>query len=106
VSGVNSVGGADVSGIGLGRLGGLGDLGGLGRDPEHPRCSRAGCGSPATRTVNWRNPKIHTADRVKVWLACDDHVEYLRDFLEARAFPVLVAPIGSVVTVVPDRPTV
>jgi hypothetical protein len=43
---------------------------------------------------------------VKVWLACDDHVEYLRDFLEARAFPVLVAPIGSVVTVVPDRPTV
>ena len=75
---------------------------GLGSDPTSPQCSRAGCGLPATTTLNWRNPKIHTADRVKVWLACDDHADYLRDFLEARNFPVVVAKFGVEVTVVPD----
>jgi hypothetical protein len=65
-----------------------------GDDTERrPRCSRAGCGSPAIFSVNWRNPKIHGADRVKVWLACAEHVDYLRGFLEARDFPVSVAPI-------------
>jgi hypothetical protein len=66
------------------------------------RCSRAGCDEPASFTVNWRNPKIHSADRVKVWHACDDHVEFLRDYLSSRDFPVIVAPLGSVVDVVPD----
>jgi hypothetical protein len=62
------------------------------------QCSRAGCSAPATRAVNWRNPKIHTQDRVKVWLACDEHVDYLREFLLARDFPVVVADIGESVT--------
>jgi hypothetical protein len=65
-------------------------------------CSRVGCSAVATTTVNWRNPKIHTADRVKVWLACDEHTEYLRDYLSTRNFPVVVAPIGVSVTSVPD----
>jgi hypothetical protein len=56
----------------------------------------------STFTVNWRNPKIHTADRVKVWLACDEHVEYLREFLLARNFPVVVAPFGVDVETVPS----
>ncbi len=59
------------------------------------RCSRAGCSADATWRVNWRNPRIHTAERVKVWLACDDHVGYLRDFLAAREFPVEVAPFAD-----------
>lgn len=62
--------------------------------PE-PICSRAGCGQPATMQVIWRNPRIHTADRRKIWLACDEHVGYLRDYLAARAFPVAVAPFGA-----------
>jgi hypothetical protein len=66
-------------------------------DAAPPRCSRAGCSADATMTVNWRNPKIHTIDRVKVWLACDEHVEYLRDYLATRDFPVVVAPLGTVV---------
>jgi hypothetical protein len=78
---------------------------GFGADPVGPRCSRAGCDSAATFTVNWRNPKIHSADRVKVWLACDDHADYLRDFLGARDFPVLVAPFGVEVTFVPETGT-
>ncbi|HEX4442521.1 MAG TPA: hypothetical protein VHZ81_03025 [Galbitalea sp.] len=69
---------------------------------SEPICSRAGCDSAATSTVNWRNPKIHSADRVKVWHACDEHVGYLRDYLDARDFPVVVAPLGTEVTALPD----
>ncbi|MFF7292716.1 hypothetical protein ACFY9N_09305 [Microbacterium sp. NPDC008134] len=53
-------------------------------------CSRAGCRSAATKQVVWRNPRIHAADREKIWLACDEHVEYLHDYLAARDFPVAV----------------
>ena len=62
------------------------------------RCSRAGCSADATHTVNWRNPRIHDEDRVKVWLACDEHAPYLRDYLSARDFPVRVALLGETVT--------
>lgn len=55
---------------------------------EDLECSRAGCRATATHQVVWRNPRIHAPDREKVWLACDDHVEYLRDYLAARDFPV------------------
>ena len=67
-----------------------------------PRCSRAGCRELASHTVNWRNPRIHTPDRVKVWLACPEHEEYLRDYLATRGFPVLVAPLGTTVMSVPS----
>jgi hypothetical protein len=70
----------------------------LSSDSLEPQCSRAGCDSTATVAINWRNPKIHAQDRVKVWLACGDHTEYLREFLLARDFPVVVAPIGTEVT--------
>ena len=61
-------------------------------DAPHERftCSRAGCDRRAEWRLRWRNPKIHSADRVKVWLACDDHVGYLHDFLAARSFPIVV----------------
>jgi hypothetical protein len=67
-----------------------------------PTCSRAECNRSATWTVNWRNPRIHPLDRVKVWHACDEHVDYLRDYLAARDFPVLVAPLGTPVDLVPS----
>jgi hypothetical protein len=69
---------------------------------ETATCSRAGCRAHATITVNWRNPRIHSLDRVKVWLACDDHVEFLRDYLTTRDFPVIVAPLGTLVDAVPS----
>ncbi len=53
-------------------------------------CSRAGCRSAATSQVVWRNPRIHAADREKIWLACDAHVGFLHDYLAARDFPVSV----------------
>ena len=61
--------------------------------PERRTCSRAGCRAEATTAIEWRNPRIHAGDRFKVWLACDEHVEVLRDFLAARAFPLQVKPL-------------
>jgi hypothetical protein len=65
--------------------------------PLEPTCSRAGCTEPATWNVNWRNPRIHPETRVKVWLACDEHRLFLRDYLDTRGFPVSVTPVGVTV---------
>lgn len=62
--------------------------------PEQTRCSRAACTADAVWTVHWRNPRIHGPERVKTWLACDEHVEYLRDYLASRDFPVEVTAYG------------
>jgi len=59
--------------------------------PVAADCSRAGCRAPAVWRIEWRNPKIHSPDRRKIWVACDEHRDYLRDYLEARDFPVSVA---------------
>lgn len=60
---------------------------------DAPDCSRAGCRLSATWRIEWRNPRIHSADRTKTWVACDTHVDYLREFLAAREFPVAVQPL-------------
>ena len=65
--------------------------------PEGAQCSRAGCRESATQAVHWRNPKIHSVHRVKVWAACDEHVEFLSEFLRSRDFPVAVTPLGVTV---------
>ncbi|MCX6502403.1 MAG: hypothetical protein NT132_08380 [Microbacterium sp.] len=59
-------------------------------------CSRAGCRAPATWAVQWRNPRIHDAARRKTWLACDEHLTFLRDYLTNRAFPVEVLPMSEI----------
>jgi hypothetical protein len=59
-------------------------------DPDAVRCSAKGCQSPAVWQLLWRNPRIHTADRTKQWLACDEHREALSDFLARRDFPLTV----------------
>ena len=63
-------------------------------DAPEQKCSRAGCAHDARWNVNWRNPRIHDVNRVKVWVACDDHVDYLRDYLAARDLPVEVTEFG------------
>ncbi|HZD98616.1 MAG TPA: hypothetical protein VE132_10715 [Micromonosporaceae bacterium] len=57
------------------------------------RCSAKGCRRPATYALRWNNPKLHTPDRRKTWLACDDHRESLAAFLDARGFLRDVAPL-------------
>ena len=49
-------------------------------------CSAKGCSSPATWSLLWNNPKLHTPDRRKSWLACDEHRITLGEFLGARGF--------------------
>jgi len=73
-----------------------------GEEPLAPICSRAGCTDDAAWNVNWRNPKIHGPERVKVWLACDEHREYLSEYLAARDFPVKVTPLAEQLDRVPD----
>lgn len=64
-----------------------------GETTEQFECSRAGCRARASFAILWRNPKIHAADRIKTWLACEPHKEFLREFLAARDFPLQVRPI-------------
>jgi hypothetical protein len=63
--------------------------------PEAPTCSARGCTNPATWQLLWNNPKIHTPDRRKTWLACDEHRESLSDFLQRRSFLREVEPFES-----------
>ncbi|MGH3366394.1 MAG: acetone carboxylase [Nocardioidaceae bacterium] len=53
--------------------------------PEHV-CSAKDCRRPAVWELRWNNPKIHTPDRRKSWLACDQHRDHLSGFLSARDF--------------------
>ncbi len=66
------------------------------------RCSSAGCASDASWRINWRNPRIHGPERVKVWLACDEHRETLGQYLATRGFPVVVTALAEPVESVPD----
>ena len=49
-------------------------------------CSAKGCTRAASWDLLWNNPKLHTPDRRKVWLACEEHKASLSDFLGARQF--------------------
>ncbi|MGC2941575.1 MULTISPECIES: hypothetical protein [unclassified Brevibacterium] len=53
---------------------------------EQLQCSAKECRAFATRALLWNNPRVHTPDRKKTWLACDEHLDYLRDFLTLRDF--------------------
>jgi spore coat protein CotF len=53
---------------------------------EFIKCSRAGCQQAATANIAWRNPKIHAVDRRKIWSACDEHKNFLVDYLSSRGF--------------------
>ena len=49
-------------------------------------CSSRGCRAEATWGLLWNNPKLHTPDRRKVWLACDEHREHLSQFLDCLLY--------------------
>ncbi len=55
-------------------------------------CSAKGCQAAAAWQLLWNNPKLHTPDRRKTWLACDEHRQSLSDFLSARGFLKDVVP--------------
>jgi hypothetical protein len=56
-------------------------------EPERTAtCSARGCGAAARWTLAWNNPRLHTPDRRKTWLACEEHRSTLEEFLSARQF--------------------
>ncbi|RNL86774.1 hypothetical protein [Halostreptopolyspora alba] len=58
-------------------------------------CSRRDCRAPATWALVWNNPKVHTPDRRKTWLACDEHRDYLSEFLDVRGFLLERVPFSE-----------
>jgi hypothetical protein len=58
-------------------------------------CSARGCRAAAEWALRWNNPRLHTPDRRKVWLACDEHRTSLADFLSLRSFLVDVVPVAE-----------
>lgn len=58
-------------------------------------CSAKGCRRAAAHALRWQNPKLHTGDRMKTWLACDEHRQHLSDFLSARGFLKQIDPLPA-----------
>ena len=58
-------------------------------------CSARACRGEATWGLRWNNPRLHTPERRKVWLACDDHREHLETFLGARGFHCDTVAVGE-----------
>lgn len=58
-------------------------------------CSAKSCTTDAVWALQWNNPKLHTPDRRKVWLACDEHRTSLGDFLSSRQFLREVVPAAE-----------
>lgn len=56
-------------------------------------CSAKGCREAASYVLVWNNPKLHTADREKNWVACEEHRPSLADFLERRSFLRRIDPL-------------
>jgi len=61
--------------------------------PEPLTCSAKGCRAPATWALAWNNPRLHTPERRKRWLACEEHRESLSAFLSARGFLKETEPV-------------
>ena len=70
---------------------------GLVSEKESPAiCSAKACRASATWAVVWNNPRLHTPDREKVWVACEEHKQPLADYLAIRSFLKRVEPLGAV----------
>jgi len=65
-------------------------------------CSAKGCTDDAVWELRWNNPKLHTPDRRKSWLACEAHRGTLSDFLSARGFLREVEPLDRSAADSPD----
>lgn len=58
----------------------------MSEQPAPPLCSAKGCRRAPAWVLLWNNPRLHTPDRRKQWLACGEHRESLGAFLAARGF--------------------
>lgn len=56
-------------------------------------CSARGCRAPAVHALVWNNPKVHTPEREKTWVACEQHRAPLAEYLDVRSFLKRVEPL-------------
>lgn len=73
----------------------LDQLAGGGAADDRVRCSRKGCQADASWQLLWNNPRIHTPDRRKVWLACGEHRAWLEEYLQVRSLWKDTVPLGQ-----------
>jgi hypothetical protein len=59
-------------------------------------CSRKGCRQPAAWRLLWNNPRIHTPERRKTWLACGEHRGWLEEYLQTRDLWKETLPLDGV----------
>ncbi|HET8879369.1 MAG TPA: hypothetical protein VFN00_07945 [Arthrobacter sp.] len=71
------------------------DLAGGTPAPAAAICSRKACRADAGWQLLWNNPKIHTPERRKTWLACDDHRDWLEDYLRTRGLWKETLPMAT-----------
>ncbi|WP_249998002.1 hypothetical protein [Actinoplanes sp. M2I2] len=74
---------------------GPGPFSGSASGPSEPQCSAKGCRADARWQLHWNNPKLHTPEYRKTWLACDEHRVTLGQFLDVRGFLREVTPFGA-----------
>jgi hypothetical protein len=67
-------------------------------------CSARDCRADAEWALLWNNPRLHTPDRRKSWLACDVHRATLADFLGARGFLIETVTLDALEQGVADAP--
>lgn len=77
-------------------LGNLLQSGAATTEPEItvPQCSRKACTHEAVWKLLWNNPKVHTPQRRKIWLACAEHKQFLAEFLSSRDFLKEIQPLS------------
>ncbi|MGW8679441.1 hypothetical protein ACWGMS_30905 [Streptomyces albidoflavus] len=66
-----------------------------GPGPLHTRLAAADPEAAAVWVLAWNNPKLHTPERRKTWLACEEHREHLSQFLGVRGFLKDVVPLAD-----------
>jgi hypothetical protein len=66
-------------------------------------CSARGCSAAATWGLRWNNPRLHTPERRKVWLTCDEHRGHLEQFLGSRGFLRDTVPVAELPTESPNE---
>ncbi len=54
--------------------------------PSDLVCSARACGKRAAWGLRWNNPRLHTVERRKTWLACQEHLPTLSEHLSVRGF--------------------
>ena len=70
--------------------------------PAGTVCSARGCTFAAGYDLQWNNPKIHTPDRRKHWLACAEHRTSLSAYLSSRGLLRDVRALDPASTGTPD----